>query len=106
HMLGPPGPAFVVLNGSDGSYVQTAGDHRALTIEFREQRGVSYTHFVLGRTPLSQAFDRIEYRHGAIKVRTSEVLALDDALRVFRSFYASSTVPREYCLHDVTADLS
>jgi hypothetical protein len=104
HMLGPRGPAFVVLGSSDESYVQTAGDRRRLTIEFRQQNVGSYAHYALGRAPLSEAFDRIEYRHGSIKVRTSEVLDLEDALRVFRCFYASGTVPQEYFRHDVTAE--
>ena len=102
HMLGPRRHAFVVLERGQ-SYVQSAGDRERLTVEFRQHSAPSFTHSVLGRAPASDTLDRIEYRHGSIKVQANEVLGLADAVGVFRCFYASGTVPPDYLCRDVTA---
>ena len=93
----PKTRSFFVLSGRK-SYVQVAGARLRLTIEYRVRKLFSHDHFRVGREPLSGEELSLNYSGGAITVRKSEVLTLEDCLAVFRSFYESEQVPGGYHL--------
>ena len=96
------GRGYVILCGSDGSYVQVAGTGQRLTIEYRQTIGTIYRHFVLGMAPPDGRAARINTSIGMVEVRRSEVLDLRRALEVCHHFFDDGAVPQAYALRDVT----
>ncbi len=102
--IDPNTQSFVILSQSDGSYLQTAGSRLRLTLEYRQVIADSaFKHYVLGHQPISEKIEHIQCHVGPIQVRKHEVLTLRDAVDVFRSYFESRTIPRDYLLRDVTA---
>ena len=97
------GHYFVILERADGSYIQTAGDARRLTLEVRNYHGFSFTHSVLGRSPVNEQIEEISHRGSKIKVRANEVLGLSDAIEAFRTFYRDGTISPHFIRRDATA---
>jgi hypothetical protein len=94
--------SFVVLSNPTGAYVQTAGGPERLTVEYRVIATDSFRHFVLGRSGGGQDESSIETSGGSIRVQTSEVLTLADALAVFRAFLETGEPPSGYSLRETT----
>ena len=92
--------SFFVLSGRK-SYVQAAGAKLRLTIEYRAKKLFSHRHFRVGREPLSEEEVSLNYSGGAIRVRKSEVLTLEDCLSVFRAFFESGQVRGSYHLREL-----
>jgi hypothetical protein len=99
----PRGPSYFSLTDASGSYVQTAGAKARLILEYRQVRGFAFQHFVLGRAPEDSRPQSLNYSGGAIRLLTSEILTLKDALVVFRAFFVTRSIPTGYTLRDNTA---
>lgn len=93
---------FILSRGSD--YVQTAGARLRLTIEHRVTRFFGFSHFRLGREPISDEEISLNYSGGPIAVRRTEILSLDDCLVAFRCFFETGSMPDGYARRDITAD--
>jgi hypothetical protein len=102
--INPRERSFFVLSGKSG-YVQVAGAKLRLTIEHRKKGLFSSAHYRLGRAPVSSEEIDINYSGGAITVRKSEVLSLDDALKVLRSYFDHGVVPDDYVSRELPATL-
>lgn len=74
-----------------------------MTLEYRQITGATFKHYVLGRPPVSEVAEYIECNVGPIKVYQHEVLTLDDALEVFKTFFESLRISQGYLLRDTTA---
>ena len=81
--------------------MQVAGAKLRLTVEYRRKKFLSHKHFRVGRKPVSEEELSLNYSGGAITVRKSEVLTLEDCLAVFRSFFDSEEVPGGYHLREL-----
>ena len=102
--LGPAGPGFVTLSHPEAGYVQAAGARLRLIVEFREVReSNSFTHYVLGKSPLDSQLTSINTNAGIIQLARSEVLGANLAKDIFRCFFDKQTVPPQYTRRDVTA---
>ena len=102
--ISPRGPGFFSLTHDDGSFMQVAGATLRLTVEYREVRGASFRHFVLGaEANADRTMKQINSRSGQINLLANEVLTVDDAVIVFRRFYETGKVPDGYTLRDDTA---
>jgi len=96
--------SFLILERSDGSYVQTAGARLRLMVEHRRVLpDGSFRHYVLGVPGGEQREVSINYSGGALTLRKGQVLTIKDALAVFLAFLHDGTVPNDYKLEDVTA---
>lgn len=105
--LDPSGRGFVILCGSDGSYVQVAGTREELTVEYRQTIGTRYRHFVLGNPPADdrQSDDEPAEIHtsvGVVTVHRHEVLDLRRAVEICKLFFEDGAVPQQYALRDMT----
>lgn len=101
--ISPRGPGFFSLTRDDGSYVQVAGATLRLTVEYREVRGGSFRHFVLGaEANADRTAKQINSRSGQINLLANEVLTVNDAVVVFRCFYETGRIPDSYTLRDRT----
>ena len=89
--------SFSILSGPNG-YVQTAGSAAQLTVEYRMIGPDSFSHYRLGREPLTQRLASVSYSGGEIRVRESEILTLEDCILVFRSFFEQGKMPDGYHL--------
>lgn len=89
--------SFSVLEGENG-YVQTAGEADRLTVEYRDVQTGSFTHYRIGKKPLSDNMSPVRYSGGFIRVREGEVLTLQDCIAIFRSYFERGEIPSEYHL--------
>ncbi len=89
--------SFFILSGENG-YVQTAGTASQLTVEYRIYEADSFSHYRLGRQPLSEDVAAVSYSAGEIRVRASEVLTIEDCVTIFESYFERGTVPADFHL--------
>jgi len=98
--IDPETRSFFVLVGENG-YVQTAGAASRLTVEYRAVGPDSYSHYRLGREPLTENLVALSYSGGDIQVRASEILDIEDCLSIFRTYFEHGKVPDEYHLRQL-----
>ena len=94
--------SYFILTGSSG-YVQAAGARLRLTIEYRDERRDPFSHYRLGSFPISDDEISLNYSGGGISVRKSEVLTLDECLKVFRHFFETESIPSDFAMRELTA---
>ena len=99
--------SYVVLTDLEsGSYLQCEGSTTRLSIELRIYTNQTFKHFVIGKTrnksPLSVTWSSIECKVGPIQVHDSEILTIDDALKIFSRFYTVKDAPDDYSKRNVT----
>jgi hypothetical protein len=97
------GPTFLILERSDGSYVQAAGESGRLTVEYRRSDGNNFEHFVLGRNEEAGSEFVISATCGPIRVYNNEILNTQEASAVFVSFLERGETPKEYAFRDSTS---
>jgi hypothetical protein len=97
---------FVILANELGDYVQCAGQSDQFALEYRLNTTPKFKHYVLGRgqnvSPLKVNWVLLQTAIGAMRVHTEEVLNLNDAELIFRSFYEERTIQAEFNKRNVT----
>ncbi|MFN7989752.1 MAG: hypothetical protein U0529_19925 [Thermoanaerobaculia bacterium] len=97
-------PGTEVLSLPDGGYARWLGSKAALTVEIRECRaGGAFTHWVIGRGPLTGKPAVVRGPDSTERVDSSQVLTLRDAQSIFRAFLQLRAIPARYNRTDVTA---
>lgn len=107
HRMDSYSKSYVVLTDLEsGSFLQCAGSSTRLSIELRIYTNQSFKHYVIGksrnRSPLSVTWSSIECKVGPIQVHDSEILTIDDALKIFSRFYTVKDAPVDYSKRNVT----
>lgn len=100
--LKPEGPSFAILEDATGRFVQTNGGNDVMTVEWREQSGGGFRHWVAGRMGDAQSPAQIPTRGGPVVVRQNELLTLSDAKALFTAFYQGQPRPRAYEWRETT----
>jgi hypothetical protein len=95
------GPGFAILEGARG-YVQTAGGDGLYTVEWRENHGEWFQHFVAGREGDAETDIEIPTNGFQVTVKKSECLTTQDAQMLFHAFLAGGDRPPEFTWRDVT----
>ena len=98
----PKENSYFILTNKKGNYVQTAGARLRLIIEHRQKSMLGFKHVVFGQSPVDEERISINYSGGAIALNKNEILSLDDALIIFKTFYDSDKFPESYLTRDVT----
>lgn len=97
-------PGTEVFSLPDGSFAHCLGSKAALTVEIRECRsGGGFTHWVIGRGPLTGKPAFVRGPDSRKRVDSSQVLTLRDAQSIFREFLQRRAIPARYGRTDVTA---
>lgn len=98
--------SHVILEHKQGDYIQCAGKVDELTIEYREYTEARYKHFRLGyggnRSPIGIKWVNLETAVGKIVIHKEEVLNVEDALRVFKSFFQMDLIPMDLTKRNIT----
>lgn len=98
--------SHVIMNNETKSYVQCVGSPSAMAIEYRIYGEKGFRHYVLGyggnKSPLVSTWVYLETGVGQIAVHKNEVLVLEDAERVFRSFFDKGIIPVDMMKRNVT----
>lgn len=93
---------YVVLTNENKDYIQCAGSKNAMAIEARFYNNGTFKHFVLGRELMSKVWDRIECKVGPIDVLSHEVMDLNNAIILFKSFFLTGSIPQNYNKRNIT----
>ena len=97
-------PDREVFSLPDGGFAQCIGSKAALTVEVRECRaGGGFTHWVLGKGPLTGKPAVVRGPDSRERVDSSQVLTLRDAQSIFRAFLQLRTIPARFSRTDVTS---
>jgi hypothetical protein len=106
--IDPTTNCYLTLASDSRSYIQCAGSQEELTIEIRESKDTTFSHYVVGKGEVKSAlrtvWQVINCRAGPIRVHENEVLKLTDALNTFRSFYSKSMLSTEYKKRNVSKE--
>ena len=99
--------SYVVLTDIESrSYLQCAGSPTRLSIELRIYSNQTFKHYILGKSknksPLLVTWSTIECKVGPIRIHDTEVLTMNDALKLFSKFYTDIDVPTDYSKRNVT----
>ena len=99
--------SFVILETSNGDYLQCAGNSNNLTIEFREHKNDKFKHFVIGpskkeTSPLKVSWLSLECKVGPFTLHDSEIFNKNSAKEVFKEFYHSQQLPKYLNFRNVT----
>lgn len=103
--LRPDGPSSAAFTLDSGSYIQCAGSKTCLTVETRivDSTG-GFSHYVLGKGPLTGTVETIECTVGPINVDQSQLLTLRDGRKIIRHFVETGgAIPEGYFAQDVSA---
>ncbi|WP_207422806.1 hypothetical protein [Desertivirga brevis] len=105
--IDPDTKAFFILTETlSGSYLQCAGSKERLRVEMRLFSAEKFKHYVIGKLPAKNPFEivwtQIDCRVGPIRIHTSELLTLADAIALFQGFLLHSKVDGKYNLRNVT----
>lgn len=101
--LEPSERSFVILEPSDGGYVQCAGSPDRLTVEWRTDYSSSFRHYVGERATGSSAETKIASSQGFVTVQEKQVLTLADVAPVFSAFLAGRPVQSLLNWSDITS---
>jgi len=93
---------YVVLTNENEDYIQCAGSREEMAIEARFYNNGTFKHFVLGRELMSKVWAKIECKVGPIDVLSHEVMDLNDAIILFKSFFLSGDIPQNYNKRNIT----
>lgn len=102
--IDPDKKAFFNLSRDPDNYIQCAGSEECLTVEWRTSENGIYKHFVFGKEKPDNmvVWTQINCRVGPIRIHTNEVLAIEDALCLFNSFYKNEAFPAMYVKRNVS----
>ncbi len=97
------GPGFVILQGANGDYMQTAGGDGLYIVEWREHRDRTFRHYIAGRASASPD-DLVQVptngRH--LTCRANEVLSATDVKRHATAFLNGEARPDAFVWRDMT----
>lgn len=98
--------SFFILESESGDYIQCAGQPEKLALEYRIFDSGKFKHFVLAKRELKNSsqiiWTTIECKVGPIRIHENEVMNIEDAIMIFKSFYESFSVPTEITKRNVT----
>lgn len=99
--------SFIVLENSNGDYLQCAGTDAHLTIELRKHFEDKFKHYVVGpnkenKSPLNVTWSIIECKVGPIHVHDTEVMSKDDVKTIFGAFLSTGEASTHLNLRNVT----
>jgi hypothetical protein len=100
--IDPKEYCYFILSDDENSYVQTTGSKLQLTVEYRKTVLIEFKHFVLGIGKMRKNEIGITCSVGPVIVKGHEVLNIDNAIEVFKEFFANKTIPDQYILREVT----
>jgi len=95
--------SFVILESSNGSYLQCAGHPKKLTVEWRANLSPNFRHSVGGKPRGSSATTKVPSSQGFVTVLERQVLTLQDAAPIFAAFLAKRPIDTLIEWSDVTA---
>jgi hypothetical protein len=99
--INPRFKSFFILTNDLGDFVQCAGAKLRLTIEFRHFNDLN----VIGSDKPKKEEISINYSGGAITIQRNEVLTINDAIKIFETFYNTGNIPDDYLLRKVSETL-
>lgn len=99
--INPRFKSFFILTNESGHFVQCAGAKLRLTIEFKDLNNLN----VIGSDKPNKEEISINYSGGAITIHRNEVLTVNDAIKVFETFYITGNIPDDYILRKVSETL-
>lgn len=104
--IDPVNKAYFILENETKSYVQCTGSINELTIEFREVTDKSFQHFAIGKEKKGSISNvnwaQVNSKVGPVNVHENEVLNIDDAVLIFKTFYSEGDIPKIYSRRDTT----
>ena len=88
---------FVILENSENSYVQCAGNSHRLTVEYREHSQSNFKHFVIGKgenkSPLRTTWVILPTGVGSLQIHQEEILSMEEASLIFKAFLLKLPLP-------------
>jgi hypothetical protein len=100
--LDPINSPFIILESVNGNYLQCVGDKNKLSIEVRFYSDDIFKHYVIGTKDQSKTWDIIKCKVGPIRVLKHEVFKIDDAIKIYESFFDNGIVPETYNKRNIT----
>lgn len=101
------GPSFLVLEASNGDYVQAAGGLGRFTVEWREVYGEGFCHWKAGATTVSRVGEaKVKTNGFHVAVRRYEVLSAAQAAQILSAFLRGATRPASFAWRDMTSDFA
>jgi hypothetical protein len=86
--------------------VQCLGDNQLQVVEYRKVYGNNYHHYILGGERdikqgwLGSLMERLTTRGKDPK--NNEILDTEKTMKIFKHFYETKVVPKEFLLRDIT----
>jgi hypothetical protein len=80
------GPGFLILESSNGDYMQSAGGNGRYLVEFRKYSEGGFTHCCAGNLPENTKFVEIPTNGFCVQIQENEVLAQKEVKTIFIEF--------------------
>ena len=98
------GPGFLILESSNGDYVQSAGGNGRYLVEFRKYSEGGFTHCCAGNLPEKTKIVEIPTNGFCVQLQENEVLVQEEVKTIFIEFLLSGHALNDFSWRDKTKD--